>query len=62
MSVYKMRNPSNNKECETNSMVILKIIKKLDGRNEGVQKLVIKIWEDLEGRKFTKKELEHIDL
>jgi len=57
-----MRNVSNNKEFETNSLLILKAIKKLDGRNEGLQKKFIIIWEELEGKKFTKKELEHIDL
>ena len=57
-----MVNPSNNKEFETNSLIILKTIKKLNGRNEGLQKKFIIMWEELEGKKFHKKELENIDL
>lgn len=60
MSSYKIINEKNGNVEYINDKLLLNTIKKLYGRDKTHQKYFIELWENLEGKKFTKKELEFL--
>jgi len=60
MSSYKVINEKNGNVDYINDKLLLNIIKKLNGRSKEHQEYIIKLWENLEGKKFDKKELKFL--
>ena len=57
VGIYKITNEENNNDVTFNETALLKVIKHLDGRNRPLQEYYIELWENLEGKRFSKKHL-----
>jgi hypothetical protein len=58
VGIYKITNEENGNNVPYNETALLKVIKGLEGRNKPLQEYYIDLWENLHGRRFTKKHLE----
>lgn len=57
VSFYTIQNNETSKKCEISEVIILKCIKATDKRHSKLNEQLIKIWENLENKKYKKEQI-----